>query len=485
VAVNPASSNDAPTYPDPRTSLPPNQARQKISQGISAPGSVPPSPEAMSWDSKTAANYLPAATLRFGNALSSIPGAPAQASSPAPSNDPVAQEVNNIISRVQHEQFPESILQVLSDGCKGASSDKIKKLVLTDPRIQNILVNLVTTLTTTSPGESPKRAAENIFFRFKTVIVTIDYDRAVKRALLDQALESNNPLLGQAFNRPEFVDIVPASLEREEQSAFKDFLTNSADLKPETRLALLAQVIHYPGKLVIENLALLANQDWFRDFDLGCQQGLAKVVAFDTQYATGDRNVLDNTLAFFLKSHAFKVKVIFVNDPVHVGQTYSNRDGSFFLIKLSRDWITPGNGKLADERGISFATELGLPHEVNHAANERPGFMGEYRARYVAKKGRHASGFDQRAAFVSILTILNVEEGIREKFFDDPNAVRFVARLIGPQALGKEPEKATVVDILLFGLKFENDESLLSDTQPALPPEPEDAQDPNILDNHV
>jgi hypothetical protein len=56
--------------------------------------------------------------------------------------------------------------------------------------------------------------------------------------------------------------------------------------------------------------------------------------------------------------------------------------------------------------------------------------------------------------------------------------------MIGPQALGKEPANATLEDIVLFDMKFQKDKSLLSDTQPALLPEPVDSNDPNNLDNH-
>jgi hypothetical protein len=317
---------------------------------------------------------LQAPVLQMGNASGSSTSGPPATSTPeikwpagvvedlkaSPTEKSEAQNlVAKIASDVQRGADP---LQVLSDNCKKASSPTVKKLVLAETsKIKPILTGLVGSLTTTSPGESPAHAAENIFFRFKMVAVTIDYDPAVKRALLSEAFESNNSLIDRAFNRPEFVDLVRASLPKEEQSSFADFVKSSSALKPETRLALQAQIIHYPGQPVIENLTLLAGQDWFRGFELGQQQWLAKVFAFDTQYIggispetkkykVGDREILDNTLAFFLRPQKFKVQVEFADLGLKtLGQTFSKDDGSYFLIKLSRDWVMTGNGKLNTE----------------------------------------------------------------------------------------------------------------------------------------
>jgi hypothetical protein len=87
----------------------------------------------------------------------------------------------------------DEVLQFISDACKRASSDRIKKLVLADERIQGkqgILTNLANKLTETFAGEHLTHALGNIFFRFNYITETVDYDPTIKHALLIKFLES-------------------------------------------------------------------------------------------------------------------------------------------------------------------------------------------------------------------------------------------------------------------------------------------------------
>src|SRR5262249_42914580 len=138
---------------------------------------------------------------------------------------------------------------------------------------------------------SPARAAENIFFRFNYITETVDYDPAVKDALLNQFLKSQK-----------LMDILNPLLPQAGQKALQDLIGNKdfIHLDPRTRFALLSQIKNYPDERVIKNLTLLAGNHWFADCELGDQQRFAKVFAFLSQYTGGNEKIRDNTLQYLL-----------------------------------------------------------------------------------------------------------------------------------------------------------------------------------------
>lgn len=165
-------------------------------------------------------------------------------------------------------------------------------------------------------------------------------------------------------------------------------------LKPEDKTAILSQAKNYPDARAVANFDRLLQKNWFRGDSLENKQRDLKVVGRLSSYATGDRQVIDNTLDKFLGSNAhMKIEWKKYKDDSE-GITWGEADGN--VLFLNKDKVPKGNDKLPENDSTNHLTLDTAPHEVNHNLN--PGvpvgptfkyFEDEYRAWYVGFKVEH------------------------------------------------------------------------------------------------
>jgi hypothetical protein len=417
-----------------------------------------------------------AAGLHFGYASANEPsGRAAAPSAPPPpsyqtlSGYPVS--ADQIISLAQKEHNPESALLIISDGYKRTRSESIKSELLADQRTHEIFNNLIVSLAKRS-GENDDSWAENVFFRFKMIIVTIDYDPAVKRALLSQALEDTalDQVITQAFSRDEFSRLVRATLSPEEQKAFDDPETqknfNSKKLSSDDRLALhrlalYAQIVHYPGERVIKTLGRLADEDWFYDVELEEKQRFAKIFA-ELSHHDGDPETVKNTL-----NYPFDKNVM-----VRWAELEVNGHSSSVLgrIDLDRGLVPAGNHKLTAEWALGIARRT-LAHEVSHLISNGDGdFTHEVVALCVGFKSDHKV-CNQQDGYKIILELIGGRSEFSEAFNEKDSSeskhiAQVMAKLMGKDLIGKDPKTVTADDIIAFAKRVQEGRTLLSADKP-------------------
>lgn len=409
---------------------------------------------------------------------------------PPPNNSISTQnrtEARRIVGEAQAETDPEAALKVLTAGCHGASPGLIRA-VLADTRTQQIIVKLVDKWTARSPGETQSAAIQNIFDRFDA-LPDAALDLLVKRAVLKQLFASNR-----------LSKVLALFLTPKGKIALDQFMRSKkfTTLPSETRFALISQVKNYPRKdVVIRNLELLAGKDWFRTCRFGDQQRFAKVISVLACYGFNEAQA--NTLAFILGPSGPRIEWAELDLGRGGEAEYRTESGpgTGSVVRLNRRALKANNVELLTEgdEAIDIALRVAT-HEINHILTKAIG-DGTYRnlkaetvAFLVDFKVSKLGEASQQDAY-SMISWICFDP--REKGYDPIRAtlrnenspdhrpmVRLIAAMIGAKALGKDPEKATLKDLLAFDEKFQRDPNILSGTQPTIYPECVDG----IPDNH-
>jgi len=166
-------------------------------------------------------------------------------------------------------------------------------------------------------------------------------------------------------------------------------------LKPAEKTAVLSQTKNYANASSVANIDRLLQKNWFRAQDLGDKQRTLKVIGRLSQYPTGDRKLIDNTLDKLLDPNSH-LKIEWVSYPKNgTGTTWGDRDGNTIHMNNDKDFAPAGNDSLPENENTDELAIKTLPHEVNHYLNNdkvAPTFQyfeAEYRAWYVGFKAEH------------------------------------------------------------------------------------------------
>ena len=146
-----------------------------------------------------------------------------------------------------------------------------------------------------------------------------------------------------------------------------DLLSSASfkSLSADEKTAVLSQVRNYPSSAVASNLDRLLDKAWFQGMPLADTQRSLKTIAYMTDYPSGDRTILDNTLNKLLDpSQHFTLE--WQQQPAGTGAYY-----------------TPGTGRVsmneadvpADNQPVVGSTSVwqivnAAPHEINHAIDD-------------------------------------------------------------------------------------------------------------------
>jgi len=164
-------------------------------------------------------------------------------------------------------------------------------------------------------------------------------------------------------------------------------------LKPAEKTAVLSQTKNYADADAVANFDRLLHKDWFRAESLDNKQRTLKTIGRLSTYATGDRQIIHNTLDKLLGDKS-PIKLEWKKYPANDKSTFWGEMGDTTLY-LNREKVPKGNDKLPEnDETNSLAIET-VPHEVNHfvnhdkVANTFHYFESEYRAWFVEFKAEH------------------------------------------------------------------------------------------------
>jgi len=167
-------------------------------------------------------------------------------------------------------------------------------------------------------------------------------------------------------------------------------------LKPAEKTAVLSQTKNYASASSVANIDRLLQKNWFRAEGLGDKQRTLKVIGRLSQYATGDRQVIDNTLDKLLDPNS-RIKVEWKKYPTDgkSGTTWGEMDEQKNVLSLHNGVITADNNSIPETGDPDEFALTVIPHEVSHSVNPTPvgptfkNFEDEYRAWYVGFKAQH------------------------------------------------------------------------------------------------
>jgi hypothetical protein len=209
--------------------------------------------------------------------------------------------------------------------------------------------------------------------------------------------------------------------------AFESLIRNRAfeRLPSDARIAVLSAALQYPDVRSIENLQLLAGRDWFLQASPEDRTRSVMLIAYVSQYSTGDAAIINNTLRFVLTDPNLTVKW----KDIATGGTQHDR-----TITLS--WHLPLDWHAVDT----------LAHEVNHVLNNDKVeesyryFMAEYRAWYVGHVAAHGRPPSQQDCFNHAQLLVTGDRGLYAEVHDafrrrgsdeSKQIVDFIARITG------------------------------------------------------
>jgi len=161
-------------------------------------------------------------------------------------------------------------------------------------------------------------------------------------------------------------------------------------LKPAEKTAVLSQTKNYADARAVANIDRLLGKNWFRAQDLGDKQRTLKVIGRLSQYPTGDRQIIDNTLDKVLEPGSH-IRIEWAN----LSPIYGDRGGNIIRLNSGGKIVPAGNDKLPENDDTNELAIATLPHEVNHYVNDDAVaptfkyFQEEYRAWYVDFKAEH------------------------------------------------------------------------------------------------
>ncbi len=165
-------------------------------------------------------------------------------------------------------------------------------------------------------------------------------------------------------------------------------------LKPAEKTAVLSQTRNYADAGAVANIDRLLQKNWFRAESLDDKQRSLKTIGRLSQYPTGDRQIINNTLDKMLGANS-PLKIEWVEFPTSKtsGTTFGDRDGN--TLHLNQKLVPKGNDSLPEDDTTNELVLATPPHEVNHyvnddkVANTFQYFEAEYRAWYVDFKAEH------------------------------------------------------------------------------------------------
>lgn len=225
-------------------------------------------------------------------------------------------------------------------------------------------------------------------------------------ALAEEAT-SGNPSAARAFSR------------FSETPGFRESLSF------DERSALLWQTANYPSSEPIRNLGRLSEHDWFHDFDVADTERSAKMIAFLSQFETGDEVVIGNTLDLFLEPGA-----PYRFDWDQDGTAYGSAGGDAF--HFNRAYLDAGDDPVGSSSNSQHMVTHTVAHEVNHLVNgddvaeSFEYFMGEYRAYYVGHIAQYGTA----------PTRADVEPRVRYLVTADTGAYRRIGAALGDETQG-------------------------------------------------
>lgn len=165
-------------------------------------------------------------------------------------------------------------------------------------------------------------------------------------------------------------------------------------LKAAEKTAVLSQTRNYADAQAVANIDRLLQKNWFRAESLDDKQRSLKTIARLSQYPTGDRQVINNTLDKLLgSSSSIKVEWKKYPDSVKHGTTYGEADGN--VLYLNKGKVPANNDKLVEDDNTNHLSLNTTVHEMNHHVNNDKVsstfhyFEAEYRAWYVGFKAEH------------------------------------------------------------------------------------------------
>jgi peptidoglycan hydrolase-like protein with peptidoglycan-binding domain len=169
---------------------------------------------------------------------------------------------------------------------------------------------------------------------------------------------------------------------------------NFKNLSAAEKTAVLSQVKNYPDARSVKNIDRALAKDWFKTQSLSDKQRSLKTIGYLSQYDSGDRTVIDNTLNKFLDPKSnFKVVWKDYNDPPGSGTTFG--EGADSTLWLNRAKVPDGDAALPINGDTKHLVLDTVPHEVNHLLNgdkvakSYKYFEAEYRAWYVGFKAEN------------------------------------------------------------------------------------------------
>jgi peptidoglycan hydrolase-like protein with peptidoglycan-binding domain len=169
---------------------------------------------------------------------------------------------------------------------------------------------------------------------------------------------------------------------------------NFKNLSAAEKTAALSQAKNYPDARSVKNIERALAKDWFKTQSLSDKQRSLKTIGYLSQYDSGDRAVIDNTLNKFLDPKSnFQVIWKDYNDPPGSGTTFG--EGADSKLWLNRAKVADGDGPLPITDDTKHLVLDTVPHEVNHLMNgdkvdkTYKYFEAEYRAWYVGFKAEH------------------------------------------------------------------------------------------------
>ena len=176
------------------------------------------------------------------------------------------------------------------------------------------------------------------------------------------------------------------------------------------RSAVLWQAANYPEATPIDDLGRLSQHSWFQDFDAEDTARAAKMIAFLSQYETGDQEIIDNTLDLFLAPGA-----PYRFDWDQDGTAYGSAGGDAF--HFNRVYLDADPSPVSDDRNTQHMVTHTVAHEVNHLVNgDRVAesfqyFMAEYRAYYVGHLAKYGTAPTRAEVEGRVTYLLTAESG--------------------------------------------------------------------------
>jgi hypothetical protein len=416
-------------------------------------------------------------------------------------------EAKKIVSDAAKEKIPETALEGLNTQYAQASAD-VKKAILADPATKQLLDAVAkagNSAFENQPGPQVDAARVGVF-RLNELSQKLEPELAgALAAKVFQGHEEDyrailrggtgvNPkhtklledILGriavtvQGKQAAEELAVLPetpaeakarTSIEakfKSDPAALAEFrkLTQDRDfqtLDPGARLALLSQISNYPKIEVVKNLHLLAGMPSFRSAEpldqntpsLDNQQRSAKIIAYYSQYSSGDPVIRDNTLRGLLtpgpKRPAFGWD--------EIGEKiFGETSAAGNKITFNSNKVPAGNEPIKDPKLGAHVAET-IAHEYNHFVNrdEANGdfrnFMGEYRAFLVGQRAATGKWPSQQEIFIHTAELVSPGGGydrISATYWDDKSPegrkmVEFMATIMGEDPKTAKPDSYTHV----------------------------------------